>query len=936
MIFARLSGRVALRRSLIILALVLLALGAGAAKLLLRPAPRDAAEWLALADQDVGKGDLPAATIALSNAAQKVPFSPGIRLRLAAIYMELGRYPLAENWAQLAKESGADPDQVDPLLAQALLQQSKLSALVRIMTPGTRNPKEEADVRVSLALAHIGLGDVATGAALIADAKRLDPTTPHLPLGLAKLALAKGDIAGAERALGPMQKGVPISPERLRIETDVLRAKGDLNGALALLTTGLARNPDDLSMLVGRADIEMAKGDLDGAQKDVTHALSLAPDSLTPNFLNALIAARRGDFVRADELVTAMSEYFPTLPAGYYLQGLVKYALGQYPIAEDSLTRYLGRRPGDKPALRLLAAIAVREKDYARAIHLLAPLAAADPGDEATLKVLVAAYLGAGRKDAVVRLYEKAAAATPGNAKRQTDAAMIEMRYGDASLGFADLEKIARTDTGIASAGPVVVLQDLKDGDVPGADATARALLAHDPDDLLAQDLVGLVRLAEFRFTAAERIFTAIIAKDPGFLAARSHLARTYLATNRVAAAKQVYLDILQRAPDNVAALVSLADLAETANALDEAAQYLRAAEKAAPGDVDPGLRLVQFYARHRQWNKARTASAALAARFPRDPRAVDVEASVLADSGDPAGAVKAFFPFTQWYANSASVLMRYAEYQAKAGDIAGARASLVRALVLQPNDTLVQTNLVDLDFRTKGPATALATARSLAPDDPVAAAMLSADVLERSGRDDAALAILRRAEADRPAEPVAIHLAELTYDSGQRAAGESLLGAWVAAHADAVPPRLALANLYLRDHDDAKAEPLYQQVVKLAPTNVIALNNLAWIYLDQHDPRAAPLARRAFDLARDGTTADTLGWLMVSDGDAAKGLPFLETAARVLPGNMSVQYHLAVALADTGARAKARALLARVVASPQTFTGKDDARRRLAGLEQP
>ncbi len=909
---------------------------AGVGLLVYQPRPLDANAYLTEAEADIGQGNLPAAAIALRNAAYVVPFSPGIRLRLATVYMKLERFPLAEVWAQLAKESGADEDRVDPLLAQAMLQQSKLTALIKLVPTGTRDPKAEADIRVSLGLAHLYLGDIDLGTQLLADAKRLDPATPRLPLGLARLALIKGDVAGAETELRAALALDPQSPEVLRLDSDVLRAKGDIDGALAVLGTVLGKHPNDLATLVARADIFTAKGDLDDAQKDVNHALELAPQSLTPNLLNALLVARRGDFVRADELVTAMSEYFTSLPAGYYLEGVVKYALGQYPIAEDSLSRYLGRRPGDPAALRILAAIALHDKDYAHAIQLLQPVADADPGDRATLGLLVQAYLGAGRKDAVVALYEKAAATQPDDPKRLTDAALMRVRFGDASVGLTELEKIARTETGLATAGPLVVLHDLRDGDVAKAATTAEALAQHDGSDLVVQNLLGGVRLAQFRFAEAEKIFTSIIAKDPDFLSARHNLARVYLATGRVEDARQVYEDVLQRQPKDVPALISLADLDEAANQLDNAVSFLRRAMAAAPDDIDPGYRLAQLYARHKQWVPALAAAADLVKRFPRDPHVVDLVASVRAASGDTTGAVNAFFPFTQWYPNSANVLQRYAEYQAKAGDKDGARKSLEKARVLEPDNTQVMTDLVDLDFADKGGAAALVTARSFAPAEPVAAALLSASVLVRTGSRDDAIAVLTQAQAQHPAEDIALRLAELTYGAGKHDEAEDMLQAWIAQHQDAVPPRLALANLYMLDRAYDRARPLYEQVLKQVPTNIIAMNNLAWIYARDHDPRANDLAQRAFHLAPNGTTADTLGWTLLSGGDAKSGLPFLKTAVAALPQDMSVQYHLAVALAETGETAQARSVLERVVASNEAFDGKDDAKRALDKLDRP
>ncbi|HUZ74246.1 MAG TPA: XrtA/PEP-CTERM system TPR-repeat protein PrsT [Stellaceae bacterium] len=911
---------------------VLLAVGLGV--LWFRTSAPNAEAELAAAEQAIHKGDYKAAAVFLQNAAREVPYSAGIRLRLAEVYMRLGRYPAAEAWARLARESGANVDRVDPLLAEALLQQNKFTTLIKLVPPGTRDPKAEAAVRVTLGLAHLYLGDVDLGAQFLADAQRLDPATPRLPLGLARLDLIKGNLAGAEVQLRAALKTEAGTPDVARLDSDVLRLKGDLDGAIAVLSKILAKNPNDLATLVARVDVLIVKGDLKDAQKDVDRALRIAPGSPTPSFLNALLVARSGNFVKADELLTAISEQFPSLPAGYYLQGVVKYALGQYSIAEDSLTHYLGRRPDDTAALRLLAAIAVRQKDYGRAITLLQRAVTVDPGDGATIVQLAKAYLAVGRRDDVVALYEKAAKARPNDPRRQTEAALMRIRYGDADAGLSQLDAIAKTSSGLASAGPVVVLAALDAGDVKKAAVTAEALVRQDGSDLIAQNLLGMVRVAQLKPAEAEQIFNAIIAKAPDFLAVRHNLATVYLATGRIDAARQVYEAVLQRQPQDLESLESLADIAAASDDVGTAAALLHRAMAAAPDQPDPESRLVKLYAQRKDWKDALAAAQDLVKRFPRDEAAVDLDASVHAASGDTAGAVAVFFPFTQWYPKSANLLLRFASYQIKDGDIAGARKSLEHALVLQPDEAKVMATLVHLDYATKSPEAGLATARSFAAQAPIVSDLLAAEVLERMNRRDEAIAVLTKGQKLHPATDIVIRLAALTDAKGQRAAAEALLRSWLAQHDKDLATELALANDYMLDRAYDKAQPLYEAAVQQAPTNAIAANNLAWIYARAHDPRANDLAQRAFHLAPGGVTADTLGWTLLRDGDAKAGLPLLKSAGAALPGDMSVQYHLAVALEVTGDTQQARSLLERVIASRDTFDGKDDAERRLGALQ--
>jgi Tfp pilus assembly protein PilF len=57
--------------------------------------------------------------------------------------------------------------------------------------------------------------------------------------------------------------------------------------------------------------------------------------------------------------------------------------------------------------------------------------------------------------------------------------------------------------------------------------------------------------------------------------------------------------------------------------------------------------------------------------------------------------------------------------------------------------------------------------------------------------------------------------------------------------------------------------------VVKRNPNNPAALNNLAWAYQQEKDPRALGTAEQAFKLAGDNPgVLDTLGWMLVEQGN--------------------------------------------------------------------
>jgi predicted Zn-dependent protease len=129
-------------------------------------------------------------------------------------------------------------------------------------------------------------------------------------------------------------------------------------------------------------------------------------------------------------------------------------------------------------------------------------------------------------------------------------------------------------------------------------------------------------------------------------------------------------------------------------------------------------------------------------------------------------------------------------------------------------------------------------------------------------------------------------------------------------------------------DHkQQALAASQYELVMKAYPNNVAALNNLAWIYTEQHDPKALALAERAYKLApQSAGVADTYAWALVARNQARTALPIAEKAAKAAPNVPTIQYHLAVAQARVGDKAGARATLEALQKSGVAFEDKQAA----------
>lgn len=102
-----------------------------------------------------------------------------------------------------------------------------------------------------------------------------------------------------------------------------------------------------------------------------------------------------------------------------------------------------------------------------------------------------------------------------------------------------------------------------------------------------------------------------------------------------------------------------------------------------------------------------------------------------------------------------------------------------------------------------------------------------------------------------------------------------------------------------MASQDKLRARALYTALVRTDPGDARAHNNLAHVLLQLGDAKALLHAEKAHALAPGQPQVnDTLGWVLVQQGQLEKGLRYLREAALRAPDNTEIQAHLNATLA--------------------------------------
>ncbi|MFQ5957732.1 MAG: XrtA/PEP-CTERM system TPR-repeat protein PrsT [Alphaproteobacteria bacterium] len=882
------------------------------------------------------RGDLNGAVIQLKNALQNDPDNLAARYLLGEIYVRVGDGASAEKELLKARDRGLDEARVIIPLGRAYLLQGKYEAVLDEIRSGDREGEIEAAVLLTRGQAYLGLDRIDEAETALQEAARMRPDDPRAKLALARVFVTQGNIAAAEEQADRALALAPRSADAWVLKGELTRLNRDLDAAVAYFDKAIDIDPGSLPGRLGRAASLIDLNRDDDAMADIRAVQDMLPNHPLGLYLSALVAAKRRDFQAAEDALLQVVRYVDDHLPSIFLLGAVNYAQNEPEQAEANLTRYLERVPDHPAARKLLGATLIRKNDAEKAIKVLLPVLELVPGDPQTLALLGSAYMQNRQYAESTAYFEKAAAAAPETAAIRTQLALSRMAVGEAEVALEDLESAFGLDPDATQAGILLALAQLRNRNFDAVLAAVAELEKRMPDNPLTLNLRGAAMIGKNDFGEARRSFEKALEIQPDYFPAGMNLAQLDLREGESERASERYQSIIARDSAHVGALVALADLALRENRADDAISWLEQARSKNPRAGAPRLRLVNIYLGRRESGKALGVARELEQIGGENPQALDALARAQLGAGEANSAVATYRRIIRLNPKSAEIYQRLATAQVAVEDIAGARESLQTARSIDPGYLPARVAAVELELRANRTDEALTLAAALREERPDSAVgdMLTGDVLMRAGKFSQAADAYAKAMTKEESAVLAVRQYNARVGAGDVDAALEPLEDWVAANPDDRGTRFVLASAYLKARRFEPAIEHHEHLLAEDPENPVVLNNLAWAYQEVGDPRALSYAEKAHERAPQSTAiTDTLGWILVRQGKASRGLVLLKQASAQAPQAWEIRYHLAVALSETGRREEARRELEAIVKSGTAFDGLDDARARLRAL---
>ncbi|MGD1876760.1 MAG: XrtA/PEP-CTERM system TPR-repeat protein PrsT [Kiloniellaceae bacterium] len=767
---------------------------------------------------------------------------------------------------------------------------------------------EESRAYYETAAKYAQGGDLRAAVIELKNALQSDPGNAEARLLLGEVYVKLGNGGAAAKELGVAER-LGVAKERLvALQGRALLLQGKYEDVLDGFPEATYGAPLDLEVLLLRADAHARLGQWELARQDYDNAAQKAPrDARVPLGLGRVELAQR-DFAAAEAQATAALERQPELTEARLLQADARRLNGK---PEESVAAFQAvlAEPGLSAGGRIRAGVGLasalltlnRDSEAQQeidAVHAIAP------------DIPLAAYLQA----------------------------LIKVRQNDYAAARKALDAAAPGLDGFAPAQFLFGAVYYQAGELETARSWFGRYLRANPDNLQAQKLMAATLLRLQATDEAVALLERAKSQTPDDPQILLLLGNAYLSSGRATEAASLLQRAAELAPQDPRVLGQLAISQLATGDRDEARATLNATFDLGADASAVGYALAFAHLRAGAFEDALTVAQDLRQRFPQSAIAANLEGAAYGSLGKLEEARSSFEAVLAIDPNFQEARANLAALKAQAGDDAGAEAEYQTILSAQKDNPAAMMGMAALaDRRGDRPATQRWLEEAIEADpNNLKASLALADYYAKGGDTAAAIKVMEGLAVRQPTNPQVL----LALGQVQRRAGDVTAAMRTYERLSEVTngspgARQLLAEAQLAAGDLKAALTSYEGLKEAAAEDAAVWNNLAWLYQQLGDERAAAHGERALELA-PGQPAimDTLGWILLDDKDQlARATGLLKQAHEAAPGAPDITFHYAAALHRSGDDKAARALLQPLLDAGQPFSSRAEAAALLEQL---
>ncbi|MFA3789580.1 XrtA/PEP-CTERM system TPR-repeat protein PrsT [Aliiglaciecola sp. SL4] len=854
-------------------------------------------EYIDEAEKAILQNDTESAVIVLKNALSSDPKNLRARFLLGSVYFQRGNSESAEKELKIAFEGGYFKNEVLPLYLGTLNFLHRDDEIIQVAERLTGLTSEtEAIAQVYKGLALFRKNEVSRAKLAIKRATELYPDSSYSRLGRAYHALNDGEVTDALIILEELLVDDPKFMEAVLLQGQLSMQQQDYATAIKDFTEYVAQKPGDAQGNFLLIDALLRDEQYDKAESLTVSLLKKLPDNPKLNEFIGIVQFHNKDYSAAKTSMEQAISSGSNSPTSRLIAGVASYNLQKLEQAHNHLAAVQDVLPLSHPAKRLFAEIQLRLGYSTDAAQTLGGMGNYDLNDLTLFTQAGFDLIKSGDDSKAQKMLELAKKTDPTNAEELT-------RLGILKLSLKD-------DSGKDNLKSAIELSPEMD--------TARLMLAQ-------------AYVSEQNYQMAIEVAKNWIAYAPKQVVAHNLLAEIYEVSEQNTLAEQTHNEILELAPNNPSSLKFMAELAKQNGNNEEALTLLKTAAENNPEYVQGSF---DYYVEASQQGKDERAKALnlIKSMYEKQPDDLMKQlnyARALILAVEPQKALTILedikptkdMPLIYWKGKADSYLAlnkpsdalnvyeTWQQLEPKRRDpwsgaiyindglrdFSSALDTVKRALGHHQDDPELKLMEIHYSLMSGNVLVAKRLMNSLPEQvkSVVTVKGINGQILFAEGKIKESLPLLEESYNASLDGRFAILIAKAKANLENADSAIDFLENHLVKRPNDVNVRGRLAETYM-DKQPEKAIEHYEMVVKFLPENIIALNNLGWLYSESGDSsKAVTYAEKAVSLRPENPKLlDTLGVALLNDGQIKRAIEISKKAFDIEPSNQTYRVH--------------------------------------------
>ena len=493
---------------------------------------------------------------------------------------------------------------------------------------------------------------------------------------------------------------------------------------------------------------------------------------------------------------------------------------------------------------------------------------------------------------------------------RLTNQGLEKLKSGDKTQGLKDLQEAWKISPKTLISGVMLGLNHIENKDYNQALQIAKEIqkLITIDNYGLGYTIEGMAYAGKGELDKATSAFKEAIRLIPNETNSLLNLAILAEEQKSYSDAKKYLQKIIYTNPTHLIALEKLAKIEITLGNTEIANDLLKKAIKAYPEEIRPVILLAQNYLNLGQFQQVITLT-----QNKTNPAIMEMLGKAYLNLGEAEKAKQVFEKIIEQLPKSAPANYILAELYAKTGNLPEATKQIQITLNKDPKFLPARIGEVKTLFYNGKVSEAEKASQLLIKEFGNQQEVLSINgwiSMHQNNYAQAEKYFEAMSKSNLNSEIVLWWVNSL-WAQKKHDPGFAIINEWLQNHPDDARVQQALAEGYMGQQKTPQAKAAYLKLVKLQPKSASAYNNLAWLEKDEDLKKAIHYAETALSLEKENPQIlDTLGMLLVNDGQIDKGAALLKQAVDKAPDDIELLYHWAEILILQNKNAEANLIL--------------------------